>query len=263
MSLIVTLRALSAAKQASPWAVPRNTNWVRVDSRPMSPDAGCCLTGIDKEAPMARLICDISMSLDGFVAGPNQTLENPLGEGGERLHEWVFGLKPFRERHGMEGGESGPDADVVQERLDFTGAEIMGRRMFSGGSGSWEQDANADGWWGDDPPFRAPVFVLTHHAREPLTLGSTTFTFVTDGIESALEQAKASAGEKDVLLGGGAEAVQQYLRAGLLDELQVHVAPVLLGGGARLLDGVEPGELECIRVISSPAVTHLRYRVAR
>jgi dihydrofolate reductase len=211
---------------------------------------------------MTRLVCDISMSLDGYVAGPSQTLENPLGEGGERLHEWVFGLEPFRERHGMEGGEAGADAEVVQETLDSTGAEIMGRRMFSGGAGAWEDDPNAGGWWGDDPPFRAPVFVLTRHAREPLVRGTTTFTFVTDGIEAALEQARAAAGEKDVLLAGGADVVQQYLRAGLLDELQIHVAPVLLGGGVRLLDEVDPEvRLECTRVVSSPAVTHLRYRI--
>jgi dihydrofolate reductase len=213
---------------------------------------------------MARLVCDISMSLDGYVAGPNQTPENPLGEGGGQLHEWVFGLKPFRERHGMEGGEVNDDAEVVQETLDSTGAEIMGRRMFSGGSGPWEDDPNAGGWWGDDPPFRAPVFVLTHHEREPLVRGTTTFTFVNDGIESALDQARAAAGDKDVLLAGGADVVQQYLRAGLLDELQIHVAPVLLGSGVRLLDEVDPAvKLECTRVISSPVVTHLRYRIVR
>ncbi|HEY1366763.1 MAG TPA: dihydrofolate reductase family protein [Gaiellaceae bacterium] len=212
---------------------------------------------------MARLFCDISMSLDGYVAGPNQTLEDPLGEGGERLHEWVFGLKPFREAHGMEGGEVNADAEIVQEKLDATGAEIMGRHMFSGGSGPWADDPNAAGWWGDDPPFRGSVFVLTHHAREPLTLGATTFTFVTDGIESALEQARAAAGDRDVLVSGGADVVQQYLRAGLLDELNLHVAPILLGGGVRLLDGLDPGEVECTRAISSPAVTHLRYRVVR
>jgi dihydrofolate reductase len=142
----------------------------------------------------------------------------------------------------------------------------MGRKMFNGGAGPWEDDPNADGWWGDDPPFRVPVFVLTHHPREPVTkAGGTSFTFVTDGVESALEQARAAAGEKDVYLAGGASIVQQYLRAGLLDELQIHVAPVLLGGGTRLLDdlGADPPKLETTRVIESPNVTHLRYRVVK
>jgi dihydrofolate reductase len=213
---------------------------------------------------MAQLIADISMSLDGFVAGPNPTLEQPLGEGGERLHEWVFKLKSWRAPHGLEGGETGADDEVVTETLRATGAVIMGRRMFSGGDGKWENDPNANGWWGDEPPFHVPVFVLTNHAREPLRLKGTTFTFVTDGIESALEQARSVAGDKDVFIGGGASVVQQYLNAGLLDELQVHVAPVLLGSGVRLLDGLDPTiGIEGTRVISSPYVTHLRYRVLR
>ena len=211
---------------------------------------------------MERLACDLSMSLDGYLAGPNQTLEQPLGEGGERLHEWAFRLKSFRERHGMPGGESGPDDDIVNEWLDANGAVVMGRRMFSGGKGSWEDDPNADGWWGDDPPFHVPVFVLTHHPREPVVKeGGTSYTFVTDGIEAALEQARAAAGEKDVQLGGGADVVQQYLNAGLLEELNIHLVPVLLGnGGVRLLDRLAPAELELTRVIESDAVTHLRYR---
>lgn len=212
---------------------------------------------------MTRLICDISVSLDGFVAGPNQTLEQPLGEGGERLHQWLFPLASFRERHGLEGGETGPDDEVAREWLDATGAVVMGRRMFSGGEGPWEDDPNADGWWGDDPPFQVPVFVLTHHAREPLVKQrGTTFTFVTDGIEAALDQARDAAGGEDVSLGGGASVIQQYLKAGLLDELQVHLAPVLLGDGVHLFDrlGAGPAELEVTRVIASPAVTHLRFR---
>jgi dihydrofolate reductase len=215
---------------------------------------------------MTRLICDISMSLDGFVAGPNQTLDDPLGEGGMRLHEWVFGLASFRERHGGEGGETGADDDLVAEGLRGTGAVVMGRKMFSGGAGPWADDPNADGWWGDNPPFRVPVFVLTQHPRETVTKdGGTSFTFVTDGIEAALEQARAAAGDKDVSLAGGASVVQQYLKAGLLDELQVHVAPVLLGGGVSLFGslGAGPAELEATRVIDSPSVTHLRYRVAK
>ncbi|MEA2332007.1 MAG: hypothetical protein QOH58_2145 [Thermoleophilaceae bacterium] len=208
------------------------------------------------------LTFDITMSLDGFVAGPNPSQEEPLGEGGERLHEWAYRLASWRERHGMEGGTAGPDDDVLEESLGSAGAVVMGRGMFGGGPGPWGDDP-WDGWWGDDPPFGMPVFVLTHHDREPLAKGETTFTFVTDGIESALDQARAAAGDKDVALGGGADVAQQYLRAGLLDQLQIHVAPVLLGGGVRLFDdrGGELPELECTRVIESPAVTHLRYRV--
>jgi dihydrofolate reductase len=209
------------------------------------------------------VICDISVSLDGFVAGPNQTLEQPLGEGGEGLHEWVFGLKTWRERHGLDGGETGPDDDVVADAIERAGATIMGRRMFSGGAGPWEDDPNASGWWGDEPPFGHPVFVLTHHPREPLELQGTTFTFVTDGIAAALEQASAAAGDKDVHVAGGADVVQQYLGAGLLDELELHVVPLLLGGGVRLLDGVTGVDLEPTRVASSPVVSHLRYRVFR
>jgi dihydrofolate reductase len=215
---------------------------------------------------MARVICDISTSLDGFIAGPNQTLEQPLGEGGEELHEWAYGLASFRERHGMDGGETGADDKVVKESLAAQGAVVMGRRMFSGGAGPWEDDPNADGWWGDDPPFRVPVFILTHHAREPVTKqGGTTFTFVTDGIEAALEQARAAAGDRDVLVAGGADAIQQSFRAGLLDELQIHLVPVLLGDGVRLLDnlGATQAGLELDRVVDSPAVTHLSYRVVR
>jgi dihydrofolate reductase len=215
---------------------------------------------------MARVTCDISMSLDGFIAGPNQTLEQPLGEGSEGLHEWGFGLASFRERHGMDGGETNADDEVVKESLAVQGAVVMGRRMFSGGAGPWEDDPNADGWWGDEPPFRVPVFILTHHGREPVTKqGGTTFTFVTDGIAAALEQARAAAGDQDVFVAGGADAVQQYLAAGLLDELQIHLVPVLLGDGVRLLDnlGREQLTLELDRVVDSPAVTHLRYRVTK
>ncbi len=213
---------------------------------------------------MARLTLDISMSLDGFIAGPNQTLEQPLGEGGERLHEWAFRLASFREPHGLSGGETGADDEIVKETLAATGAVVMGRRMFSGGEGPWEDDPNADAWWGDEPPFHVPVFVLTHHARETVhKQGGTSFTFVTDGIEAALEQAGAAAGDKDVALAGGASVVQQYLKAGLLNELQIHLVPVFLGGGVSLFDrlGVDPIKLEATRVIDSPSVTHLRFRV--
>jgi dihydrofolate reductase len=212
---------------------------------------------------MSKTTLDISMSLDGFIAGPNQTVEEPLGRGGERLHEWIFGLKSWREVHGQEGGEENADSELVRETVGANGAYVMGRRMFSGGDGGWESDPRANGWWGDDPPFGVPVFVLTHHAREPLELGSTTFTFVTDGAEAAHERARAAAGESNVAVAGGAAVVQQFLAAGLLDEIQIHVVPILLGGGVRLF-GAGPGEqptLELMRVVDSPAVTHLKYRV--
>ena len=215
---------------------------------------------------MAKLTFDITMSLDGFIAGPNPSLEQPLGEGGDRIHEWMYGLASFRERHGGEGGTTNPDSDGLEESLANSGAVLMGRRMFSGGQGPWADDPNADGWWGDDPPFRAPVFVLTHHSRETVTKeGGTSFTFVTDGIEAALEQAQAAAGGKDVAVAGGASVAQQYLQAGLLDELQIHVVPLFLRGGVRLFDnlGGEEVELEVVRVIESPVVTHLKYRVVK
>jgi len=212
------------------------------------------------------LTLDITMSLDGFIAAPNASLENPLGEGGMRLHEWAFAAQSWREQHGMSGGEANEDSEILEESTKAMGAVIMGRKMFSGGEGPWEDDQNAAGWWGDDPPFHVPVFVLTHHARETKPMeGGTTFTFVTDGIASALEQARGVAGEKNVAIAGGANVVQQYLKAGLLDEMQIHVAPVLLGGGVRLFEdhvGAQPPEVEATRVIRSPAVTHLRYSIA-
>jgi len=213
---------------------------------------------------MAGVRCDISMSLDGFAAGPNPSLEKPLGEGGDLLHEWAFAAASWRESHGLSGGEANADSEVLEESVRTTGAVVMGRRMFSGGEGPWGPDPRARGWWGEDPPFHVPVFVLTHHDRETLVMeGGTSFEFVTDGIEAALERAKAAAGDKDVLLAGGASIVQQYLKAGLLDELQIHVAPVLLGEGTSLFDrlGIEPVGLEATRVIASPSVTHLRFRV--
>lgn len=215
---------------------------------------------------MGKLFFDISSSLDGFVAGPNQTLEQPLGEGGEQLHEWVLPLASWRERHGMSGGETGADDEVMKESIGRAGAVVMGRRMFSSGAGPWEDDTNADGWWGDEPPFHAPVFILTHHPREPAEKqGGTTFTFVTDGIEAAFEQARSTAGDKDIQVAGGASVIQQYLNAGLLDEFQVHVVPIFLGGGVRLFDdlGGQPSGLELTRVVDSPAVTHLSYRVVK
>jgi dihydrofolate reductase len=223
----------------------------------------------DGRRGVARLRLDISMSLDGFVAGPSPSPELPLGERGLELHEWVFGLASWRERHGLEGGETNADSEVVEESVRATGAVVMGRRMFSGGEGPWEGDPKADGWWGDEPPFHVPLFVLTQHARDPVVKqGGTSFTFITDGIEAALEEARAAAGDRDVLLAGGASVAQQYLQAGLLDELQIHLVPVLLGSGTRLFDRLEldpehPVVLEGTRVIASPSVTHLRFRVAK
>jgi dihydrofolate reductase len=208
-----------------------------------------------------QLFADISISLDGYAAGPNPSLDDPLGVGGEQLHEWAFPLRAWREPHGMEGGEENADSSLVERVLSRTGAEIMGRRMFSNGEGPWNDDPKARGWWGDNPPFHHPVFVLTHHAREPLEMeGGTTFVFVTDGIESVLEQARAAAGDKDVRVCGGAEAIQQYIRAGLLDELHIHVAPMLLGGGRQLLEGLEPMQMSEATIAASPSgVAHLSY----
>jgi dihydrofolate reductase len=213
---------------------------------------------------VSALIFDISVSLDGFVAGPNPSLDEPLGEGGEQLHEWVFALEAWRSRHGLEGGEQGPESALVEGLLDRVGASIMGRRMYSSGVGPWEDDPKASGWWGDDPPFHHPVFVLTHHAREPLELrGGTTFHFVTDGPEAALELAREAADGRDVQVNGGADVAQQYLRAGQLDEIHLHIAPVLLGGGTRLFDGLDPGHFERTQLVDSPlGVVHASYRPA-
>jgi len=210
---------------------------------------------------MGKVKFEISMSLDGYVAGPNPTLEEPLGKRGEELHEWIFGLDAWRQSHGKGEGERGADNDVVQESVASMGAVIMGRKMWSGGSGPWEDDPNADAWWGDEPPFHVPVFVLTHHARAAETKGDTEITFVTEGADAALALAREAAGEKDVAIAGGAETGQQYLASGDLEELNLHIAPVLLGGGTRLFEeGVAP-KLELVRTIESPAVTHLRYLV--
>jgi dihydrofolate reductase len=213
---------------------------------------------------LSKVVFDVSISVDGFLAGPNATLEEPLGAGGDALHAWAFATRRFREEHGLADGEGGVDSDVIDEHLRATGATVMGRRMFSGGEGSWEDDPNADGWWGDAPPFHHPVFVLTHEPRETVAKeGGTTFTFVTDGIEAALARAREAAGGKNVAVAGGANVIQQYLRAGLVDEFQLHVAPVLLGAGVPLFGGTldAPLRVEPTRVIESPAVAHLSYRV--
>jgi len=206
---------------------------------------------------LTKVTAEISMSLDGFVAGPNDGVDNGLGDGGERLHEWVLRLRAWREAHGYEGGETGPDDERFAAAIEASGAVVMGRRMFDHGEGPW----------GDEPPFHKPVFVLTHRPREPLSKeGGTTFTFV-DGVESALAQARAAANGKDVAVAGGGEAIRQLVAAGLLDELEVHLVPVLLGGGVPLFD-FDPDTaarvaFEPLHAIESPGVTHLRFAVRR
>lgn len=202
------------------------------------------------------------MSLDGFVAGPSQSVDNPLGIGGMRLHQWAFPLEVWRAMHGLEGGEVNDSNRVVEESLANVGATVMGRNMFGGHPGPWNDRNPWNGWWGDNPPFHHPVFVLTHHPREPLALeGGTTFTFVTDGIEAALAQARRAAGNKDVSLAGGASAAQQYLAAGLVDEMEISLVPTLLGSGERLFDGVgdDLQGLELVRTVATPQVTHLKF----
>jgi dihydrofolate reductase len=210
----------------------------------------------------SRLRLTISMSLDGFVAGPNQSVDHPLGMGGMRLHEWVVPLAAWRKAHGMEGGEVNESSKLVEESVANIGATIMGRNMFGGHPGAWDANKPWNGWWGENPPFHHPVFVLTHHARAPLKMqGGTTFTFVTGGIQAALEQARNAAGGKDISLAGGAKACAQYLKAGLVDEMEINLAPTLLGSGERLFDGA--GEdlqgLKLVRTIATPAVVHLKF----
>jgi dihydrofolate reductase len=210
---------------------------------------------------VSKVRLKISMSLDGFVAGPSQSVDNPLGLGGMRLHEWVFPLTVWRATHGLQGGETNESTRVVEESLANIGSTVMGRNMFGGYPGPWDARNPWTGWWGVNPPFHHPVFVLTHHVREPLQLeGGTTFTFVTDGIEAALEQARRAAGAKDVSLAGGANAARQYLAAGLVDEMEIHFVPTLLGSGERLFDGVDDlGGLELVRTVAASNVTHLKF----
>jgi dihydrofolate reductase len=197
---------------------------------------------------MSSVTCNLSISLDGFVAGPGQRLDNPLGDGGLRLHEWHFDA-------------AGADQAVVDEWQATPGAYVMGRNMFGPGRGGW--DPEWKGWWGDEPPYHAPVFVLTHHPRDPLTMqGGTTFSFVTEGVHAALDQARSASDGKNVEIAGGASTVNAYLQAGLIDELHLHIVPVLLGAGERLFDGVPNTlHLEPVQVIGSPGVTHVKYRV--
>ena len=212
---------------------------------------------------MSKVKANITMSLDGFVAGPDQSEQDPLGVGGERLHEWLVSLEAFGETHDGEGGEVNASTPIAKEILGNVGATIMGRNMFGGGPGPWGADPWR-GYWGEDPPYHHPVFVLTRHPREPLEMqGGTTFYFVTDGIESALEQARVAAGDEYVSIGGGASVVQQYLVAGRLDEMVISVVPLFLGRGARLFDdlGDPKPTLEQVEAVEAPGVTHIRYRV--
>lgn len=211
---------------------------------------------------MSKLRFKISMSLDGFIAGPDQSVENPLGVGGMRLHEWVYPLEIWRSMQGMTGGEVNESSAVIAESVANIGATIMGRNMFGGHPGPWKADQPWNGWWGSNPPFHHPVFVLTHYAREPLALeGGTTFTFVTDGIASALAQARRAAGERDVSLAGGAKAAQQYLVAGLVDEMEINLVPTLLGSGERLFESIgdDLHGLSLVRTVATPRVTHLKF----
>jgi dihydrofolate reductase len=211
---------------------------------------------------VSKLRFTIAMSLDGFIAGPNQSVEHPIGVGGMRLHEWVFPLRPWRAMQGMAGGEVNESSRVVEESFAGLGATIMGRNMFGGHPGPWDAKKPWNGWWGENPPYHHPVFVLTHHARSPLRMqGGTTFAFVTDGIESALQQARQAAGGSDVLVAGGAKAAQQYLGAGLVDEMLIHLVPILLGSGERLFErlGDDLHGLKLVRTVAGPNVIHLKF----
>jgi dihydrofolate reductase len=210
---------------------------------------------------MSKLRLRISLSLDGYVAGPNQSVQNPLGEGGEELHQWIFPLAAWRKPHGLEGGKTDESTPVLEEELRNIGATIMGRNMFGGHPGPWDRANPWKGWWGARPPFHHPVFVVTTHARPPLEMeGGTVFTFVTEGIEQAYDLARRAASGKDVALAGGANIAQQYLNAGLVDEMQLHIAPILLGSGQRLFDGVKDLHgLALVQTVAAPNVTHLKF----
>jgi dihydrofolate reductase len=204
---------------------------------------------------------NLAMSVDGYVAGPDQSVDHPLGVDGPRLHDWVFATRTGSAMLGTKGGEEGVDEGFMVEGTAGIGATVMGRNMFGPVRGPWPDEAWR-GWWGDEPPYHHPVFVLTHHPRPPLVMeGGTTFHFVTEGIEAALSQAFDAAGGQDVRLGGGASTVQQYLRAGLVDELHLAIVPVLLGRGERLFEHLDggPDGYECVELVSSPRVAHVRF----
>lgn len=210
---------------------------------------------------MSKLRFRISISLDGCTAGPGQSRQDPLGIGGERLHEWLFPLAAWRAPHGLPGGELNESTRVMEEELANIGATIMGRNMFGGGPGPWSSTQPWKGWWGDNPPFHHPVFVVTHHPRAPLALeGGTTFTFVTEGMGAALELARRAANGRDVALAGGADVARQYLTAGLVDEMALHLVPTLLGNGDRLFEGVgDLNGLRLVRTVAVPDVIHLKF----
>ena len=214
---------------------------------------------------MAVVARSIAVSLDGYMAGPDQDADHPLGVGGPRLHEWVFATRTGREMIGEAGGDTGIDDELFARGFEGVGATLMGRNMFGPVRGPWG-DSDWRGWWGPEPPYHHPVFVLTHHARPQLAVGETTFHFGTDGLESGLRQAVAAAGPLDVRVGGGAQTLQQLLRARRLDELHVAIVPVLLGAGERLFDGLGVGGVddvdgyECVRLVASPAVAHVVLR---
>jgi dihydrofolate reductase len=211
---------------------------------------------------MAKLrVHNIAVSVDGYAAGPNQGIDDPLGVGGPGLHEWIFKTRYGRRMIGEEGGDEGLDDQFLARGDVGIGATIMGRNMFGPIRGPWA-DEKWKGWWGDNPPYHHQVFVLTHEPRASIPMeGGTTFKFVTDGIESALTQAFAAAGGLDVRLGGGAATIQQYLRARLIDEMHIAIVPIFLGGGERLFDHLAGGPVgyECVELVSSPSVTHARF----
>ncbi len=209
---------------------------------------------------MSKLtVRSFTLSLDGYGAGPDQSLSAPLGRGGRTLHEWMFATRTGRKMFGQEGGETGVDDDFAAQGFENVGAWILGRNMFGPVRGTWP-DESWRGWWGENPPYHTPVFVLTHHARKPLEMaGGTTFHFVTDGIESALRQAKAAAQERDVRVGGGVQTIHQYLTAGLMDDLHLVISPVLLGAGESLLAGIDLPRLGylCTRHVAGARATHV------
>ena len=212
---------------------------------------------------MPRLcVKSFAVSIDGFGAGPNQDLQNPLGVHGPDLMEWFFHTRSWRTMHGLEGGETGIDDQVAKEGLTGNGAWILGRNMFGPIRGPWPDDS-WKGWWGDEPPYHTPVFVLTHHARTPLSMkGGTEFRFVTKGIHAALEQAREAAGDRDVRLGGGVATIREYLQAGLIDELRLALRPVLLGTGEHLFQGIDMRALdyECLERVAGERATHVLLR---
>jgi len=211
---------------------------------------------------MSRLRLRMMMSVDGYTSAPGQSAEDPFGVGGMVLTEWVFALRAFREEHGMEGGEDNASTQIIEQHFENIGASVMGRNMFGGGPGPWGDDPWM-GFWGDNPPYHHPVFVLTHHPRESVEMeGGTTFHFVTDGLESALAQAREAAGGQDVSLGGGGTTARAAIAAGLVDDMLITIVPVFLGGGTRLFDdlGSAPRRLEQVESIAAPDVTHVRFR---